>query len=139
MIDELIETQKVFAFLNNKLATESQLQELIQIAERIVHQYYPHAKPIFTTNKQGSITHVGIYNVQLLLNERGQFKPIQQFAPQLLSNHVGWNELHHTGLKLKILVDLWLDVVFRVFRDNPEYWQQARKEMELIGFLGHKQ
>ena|SRR5579859_3859384 len=119
MLDK-VETIHLYEFLRYMKASDATVRELIQLTERVVHQFYPHAKPLFTSDKRGAITHVGIYDVPLLLNERGQFRPIQQFAPQLMSKTREWKENHHTTLRLKILYDVWLDALFFAARKYPE-------------------
>src|SRR5690348_8105821 len=119
VIDEGIETQLLFEFLRDMQTTDAQLRELIQIAERLVHEYYPHAKMLFTSDRQGKITHAGVYDGPLLLNERGQFRPFQQYSPQLLSKRIEWKETHHATLKLKIQIDIWLDALLLCARKSP--------------------
>ncbi len=135
IIDEGIETHQLFEFLRQKQVTDAQLRELIQLAERVVHEYHPHAKVLFTSDKHNRITHAGIYDFPLLLNERGQFKPIQQYAPQLLSKKVEYKETHHTALKLKIQVDIWLDALLVTAKKWPELALCLRSNQQHGTFL----
>ena len=102
-----------------KTASDDDLENLIQLAMRVVMKYKPNAKVLFTSNKQGAVTHAAVYDAQLTLNERGQFKPISQHAPQLLSRKVEW-KLAHYSLEQKRLFYLWMDALVTISRMNAE-------------------
>lgn len=119
VFNEGIETQQLYEFLRHKQATDTQLIALAQLAQRLVLEYVPNAKLLYTCNKQGQVIAAGVYDAPLCLNERGQFRPIQQYAPQLLSKKVECKATHHATLRLKIECDVWLDAVLHVARKTP--------------------
>lgn len=53
-----------------------------------VRRVYPNAVLLATTEENGVVTHIGIYEVALQLNSKGYFKPLEQPAPQLLGERI---------------------------------------------------
>jgi len=87
--------------------TDERFVEAIQFAERCVRKYVPNAKLLFTANRRGDVVSVGIYDAALLLNERGQFQPIEQPAPQLLSERLEYREGYLERAKLRQQFNAW--------------------------------
>jgi hypothetical protein len=113
-------SSEIFAFLDHKRATDDDLELSILYLEKAIRRFVPEAKLLFACDSRGVVIEAGIYDVQLLLNRRGQFKPIQQNAPQLLSKKVQWKDNHFYSLKLKLTFDLWLSSVPNVVARYPE-------------------
>ena len=87
--------------------TDEKLRDVIVYVERYVRQVRPDAKLMFGVDRRGTVTHVGIYDAKLLLNERNQFHPIEQFAPQLLSERLEYREEWQSRSKLRLQFDAW--------------------------------
>ena len=88
--------------------TDERFIEAIQYAERCVRKYAPNAKLLFTANRRGDVVSVGVYDVTLMLNERGQFQPIEQPAPQLLSSErLEYRENYLERAKLRLQFNGW--------------------------------
>lgn len=87
--------------------TDERFIEAIQYAEKSVRAMRPDAKMMFTTNRRGDVVNVGVYGATLLLNERGQFAPIEQPAPQLLSERLEYRECYQERAKLRLQFNVW--------------------------------
>jgi hypothetical protein len=129
IIDEGIETQQLYEFLNAKRLNDAKVLELLQTVERVVVEHAPDAKLLLTSDKQGRVLSAAIYNAPLLLNHLGQFRPLQQQAPQRLSKVVECKATYHATLRLKIELDLWLDALFFVTRNTPALSNTLRAEI----------
>lgn len=119
IISQGIETTQLYEFLRHERIADERLIQLTQTFERMVLEYRPNAKLLLTTNKQGRTTHAAIYDAPLTLNALGQFRPIQQHAPQLASKRVDCKGLLFESLRLQIMIDLWLDCLLRTARETP--------------------
>lgn len=64
------------------------LLRAISVFQRRVCCMYPHAHLLSTTAPNGVVTHIGVYDCDLQLNDKGYFKPLEQPCPQLLGEHI---------------------------------------------------
>ena len=111
--------EKQFELEQNLSAlTDTRFVEAIQYAERCARELAPNAKLLFATDRRGDVVGVGIYDVALTLNERGQFRPIEQSAPQRLSKHVEYRESYLERAKLRLQFDVWADAFAKLVALN---------------------
>lgn len=129
-VDEANETRWIFDYLRQRHATDKDLLFLVQYVERMLREYVPDAKLLVTTDRQGRTTHAAIYNAPLVLNQIGQFRPLQQYAPQRLSKMVEYKWPYHTTLRLKVEFDLWMDALFVVASRVPTVAQRLNSEIQ---------
>ena len=107
VIFEQLDSAFLYNFLHSKRASNASLIALAQTAQHVVLEY-------------GRVTGAGIYDAPLLLNEKGQFRPLHQHAPQSMSKKIEFKATsYHATLRLLIELDLWLDAVVHVARNNP--------------------
>jgi hypothetical protein len=114
---EVIEKQ--FALEQNlSVLTDGRFVEAIQYAEKCVRNYAPNAKLLFTTDRRGDVVSVGVYDVRLFLNERGQFQPIEQPAPQILSERLEYRDGYQERAKLRLQFNVWADAYTKLVALN---------------------
>lgn len=121
MLREPIDSEYIYGFLRYKSASDAERLALAQIAEHVVLEHRPNAKLLFGSDRQGNMVNVGIYDAPLSLNHLGQFRPLQQHAPQLLSKRIEVKGLVYQTLRVSILCDLWLDCLVRVANSEPVF------------------
>ena len=96
--------------------SEDELRLRIICIEAAVRIPYQHAKLMYSTDRKGKITHVGVYDCQLLLNERHNFNSNKQYAPQLLGKRNAVVEGLDNISRLRIELDTWIGAVTAVSR-----------------------
>jgi hypothetical protein len=99
---------------------EDTIQRLIFQGEicELIKKRYPNAVVMFSTDRKGKCTHVGIYDVKLLLNERHTFKAGLQYAPQLISERMPWSDDWDNAYKLKYIYSLWATLGYAIVGDE---------------------
>ncbi len=87
--------------------TDIDLVKTTVFAERCVKEMRPNAKLLFSTDRRGIVTHVGVYDLPLLLNDRHSFDPIRQYPPQLIGTRFPFQESYQERSKLRLFFDAW--------------------------------
>lgn len=94
--------------------SDDRMPGLVEYAERLVRMIRPNAKLLYTTDRRGTVTGLAIYDVTLYLNERGQFRPIKQAAPQRLSEHLDYKDNYLERAKARLRFNVWSDAYARL-------------------------
>ena len=94
--------------------SDDRMPGLVEYAERLVRMMRPNAKLLYTTDRRGIVTGVAVYDVTLYLNERGQFRPIEQQAPQRLSEHLDYKDNYLERAKIRLRFNVWADAYARL-------------------------
>jgi hypothetical protein len=94
--------------------SDDRMPGLVEHAEQCVRAIQPDAKLMFTTNRRGDVVSVGVYAVTLFLNENGQFRPIEQPAPQLISNREEYRNSYTERAKQRQCFNVWADAYARL-------------------------
>lgn len=84
----------------------------------LIKKRYPYTVVMFSTDRKGKCTHVGIYNVKLLLNECHTFKAGLQYAPQLISERMPWSDDWDEDYKVKYIYSLWATLGYSIAGDE---------------------
>lgn len=91
----------------NKLINDN-ISKMLYMVERLVTVTRPNAKLLFSTDRRGVVTHVGIYDLPLVLNDKHNFQSHRQYPPQLLGERLTYRAECETLAKQRIQFDAWL-------------------------------
>ena len=80
---------------------------------------------MFSTDRKGKTTHVGIYDSKLLLNERHTFKAGLQYAPQQLNERQPWSDDWPPAYKLRYIENMWATLAIAIMNKEVEAERQA--------------
>jgi|SRR6185437_7950936 len=89
--------------------SDERMVGLVEYTERLVKMLRPNAKLIYTTDRRGIVTEIAVYDVVLYLNEREQFRPIEQSSPQRLSERLEYKDNYQERSKLRLQFNVWAD------------------------------
>ncbi len=98
--------------------SDDRMAGLVEYAERLVKALRPNAKLIYTTDRRGMVTGVAVYDVTLYLNEREQFRPIDQPAPQRLSERLEYQDNYQTRAKMRLHFNVYADAFAKLVTLN---------------------
>jgi hypothetical protein len=96
---------KLHQFINS--LSDDTIQWFMVQAEQCVRRRHPHAVMMYSTDRKGKPTHVGIYDCRLLLNERHTFSSNKQYAPQQLNEPMPWSDDWEPAYKVRYLENMW--------------------------------
>lgn len=104
------------------------LLRAISVFQRRVCSIYTHAHLLSTTAPNGVVTHIGVYDCELQLNDKGYFKPLEQPCPQLLGERIqlGTN-ISSTDKLIRLVQELscWLTAFDHAVRLNDGFVERG--------------
>ena len=93
-------------------ASVDKLQMWIVFAKLDVLKLCPNAELLYTVDRRGRKTHVGIYDAPPReLSDRGNYNSAKQYAPQLIGKKVAFRDSYPLRDVLHIIFELWMDAL----------------------------
>lgn len=107
---------EIWQILNN--LPDEKIQDFIVQAELYVRKRHPNAVLMFSTDRNGVVTHVGVYDARLLLNQRHNWQANMQYAPQLLGERFPFSDDWDSRYKIRYLQMVWEAIAFAILGDE---------------------
>ena len=102
-------------------ASVGRLNNWIIYARLQVLELCPNAELLYTIDRRGCKTHVGIYHAPPReLSDRGNYNPAKQHAPQLIGKKIAFRDGYPLRSVLHITFELWMDALMLLQTTNKQ-------------------
>ncbi len=93
-------------------ASVSQLHNWIIYVKLQVLELCPNADLMYTVDRRGRKTHVGIYDAPAReLSDRGNYNAAKQYAPQLIGKKLQFKDGYPLRTVLHVSFEIWMDAL----------------------------